>query len=59
MANLGDSIRVGSILLNNRLVMPPMKTGKADAEGGVTDELVRYYAQRAEGGCIGDRKSVV
>ena len=53
MALLKEPVKAGNVVLHNRLVMPPMKTGKADADGGVTDELVTYYAERARGGAIG------
>lgn len=41
------SIKLGSVWLNNRLVMPPMATGLAD-RGHVTDQLVDYYRDRAQ-----------
>ena len=53
MVLLKEPVKAGNVVLHNRLVMPPMKTGKADADGGVTDELVTYYAERARGGAIG------
>jgi len=37
---------IGNTQVNNRLVMPPMQTSKAD-RGHVTDELVQYYRDRA------------
>ena len=43
---LTDPIRIGTIELKNRLVMPPMQTNLA-SRGRVTDELVEYYRQRA------------
>lgn len=42
--------RIGSLQLENRLIMPAMGTALADAEGRVTDRLVSYYRSRAEGG---------
>ena len=42
-----NSIKVGSVTLNNRLVMPPMATGLAD-HGHVTEKLVEYYRERAQ-----------
>ena len=41
-----DEIRIGIRTAKNRLVMPPMQTGKTN-EGHVTDELVGYYRDRA------------
>ena len=44
---INESIPVGTVELKNRLVMPPMATGKSRA-GIVTDELLEYYRVRAE-----------
>ncbi len=43
---LDQEIRIGQVKVNNRLVMPPMQTNKAD-RGHVTEELVGYYRDRA------------
>ena len=43
---LDQEIRIGQVKVNNRLVMPPMQTNKTD-HGHVTEELVRYYRERA------------
>ena len=45
---LRDPITINSITLRNRLVMPPMATGRAD-RGCPTEELERYYGLRARG----------
>jgi dimethylglycine catabolism A len=42
--------RIGPVELKNRIVMPPMTTRTADAEGFVTDDSVAYYLARARGG---------
>ena len=39
-------IRIGRLIAENRIVMPPMHTGKAVC-GHVTDELISYYRDRA------------
>ena len=39
-------IRVGELTVENRIVMPPMHTGKA-LRGHVTDDMVSYYRDRA------------
>ena len=44
---LQNAIQIGSLKLKNRLVMPLMATGKADA-GYVTEELITYYRDRAQ-----------
>ena len=41
-----EKIRIGKLTAQNRLVMPPMQTAKAE-NGHVTDELVAYYRERA------------
>ena len=45
---LDTPIRIGSLTASDRLVMPPMRTGKASGSH-VTDELVAYYRERAIG----------
>jgi dimethylglycine catabolism A len=42
--------RIGSVQIPNRIVMPPMTTRTADAEGFVTDDTMAYYLARARGG---------
>ncbi len=42
--------RIGPVDIKNRIVMPPMTTRTADAEGFVTDDSVAYYMARARGG---------
>jgi len=42
--------RIGSVEIKNRIVMPPMTTRTADAEGFVTDDSVAYYMARVRGG---------
>jgi dimethylglycine catabolism A len=41
---------IGSVLIPNRIVMPPMTTRTADEEGFVTDDTMAYYLARARGG---------
>lgn len=45
-------IKVGKLTLNNRLVMPPMATSKAEADGKVSQDIIDYYAEKSEGGYI-------
>jgi 2,4-dienoyl-CoA reductase-like NADH-dependent reductase (Old Yellow Enzyme family) len=42
--------RIGPVEIKNRIVMPPMTTRTADAEGFVTDESIAYYMARVDGG---------
>ena len=48
MPTLLDPIKIGSLHLKNRIVMPPMATGLATAEGEVTQELIRHYVRHAK-----------
>lgn len=41
---------IGKMLLRNRLVVPPMHTRFADAEGYVTNRLTAYIRERVRGG---------
>jgi len=41
---------IGSLKLANRLVMPPMATNYASAEGFATQRQIDYYVERARGG---------
>jgi 2,4-dienoyl-CoA reductase-like NADH-dependent reductase (Old Yellow Enzyme family)/NADH dehydrogenase FAD-containing subunit len=47
---LFSPIKIGSIELKNRIVMPPMVTLFAGLDWGVTDRLVDYHVERAKGG---------
>jgi dimethylglycine catabolism A len=42
--------RVGPVEIKNRIVMPPMTTRTADAEGFITEDSVAYYMARVRGG---------
>ncbi|MGE0038355.1 MAG: NAD(P)-binding protein [Xanthobacteraceae bacterium] len=42
--------RIGPVEIKNRIVMPPMTTRTADAEGFVTDDSIAYYMARVDGG---------
>jgi 2,4-dienoyl-CoA reductase-like NADH-dependent reductase (Old Yellow Enzyme family) len=46
--NLFTPISVGGLALENRVVMSPMATNLAATDGTVTDDLVAYYARRAQ-----------
>ena len=43
---------IGPITLKNRVIMAPMATRMADAEGFVTDDSIAYYAARAAAGDV-------
>ena len=38
--------------LKNRLVMPPMATSKAEVGGNVSEDILKYYKEKSEGGYI-------
>jgi 2,4-dienoyl-CoA reductase-like NADH-dependent reductase (Old Yellow Enzyme family) len=42
--------RIGPAEIKNRIVMPPMTTRTADAEGLVTEDTIAYYGARVRGG---------
>jgi 2,4-dienoyl-CoA reductase-like NADH-dependent reductase (Old Yellow Enzyme family) len=42
--------RIGPAEIKNRIVMPPMTTRTADAEGFVTNDSIAYYMARVRGG---------
>lgn len=52
MAYLLQPLKVGTLSLANRLVMPPMATAKADAAGKVSPAMLEYYAEKSAGGHI-------
>ena len=50
MSILLTPARIGPVEIGNRIVMPPMTTRTADAEGFVTDASLAYYMARVRGG---------
>jgi 2,4-dienoyl-CoA reductase-like NADH-dependent reductase (Old Yellow Enzyme family) len=49
LVNLLDPLEIKGFELENRIVMPPMFTGLATADGAVTDSLVGHYVKRSMG----------
>lgn len=47
MVSLTDPLPVKSFVLRNRVVMPPMASGLASEDGGVTEALIKHYSDRA------------
>ena len=47
MAGLLDSLKVKGLTFKNRIVMPPMQTGRATVKGAVTDRLINFYVRRS------------
>jgi 2,4-dienoyl-CoA reductase-like NADH-dependent reductase (Old Yellow Enzyme family) len=50
MSILLTSARIGAVQIANRVVLPPMTTRTADAEGCVTEDTIAYYEARVAGG---------
>ena len=44
-------VRINNLTLKNRIQMSSMMTNYAAANGEVTDRMIHYYTERAEGGC--------
>ena len=47
MPNLLTPLKMGSLELRNRIVMPPMGTNYAGTKGEVTEKLLKHYADRS------------
>jgi NADPH2 dehydrogenase len=47
LAGLTDPITVKGISLKNRIVLPPMQSGRATFNGAVTNRLINFYVRRA------------
>lgn len=52
MKTLNDPFRIKNLQLHNRLVLPPMATGKSDG-GKVSASLLEYYDEKTKNGKIG------
>ena len=42
--------RIGNVALKNRIIKAPQHTGLANADGTITERLLRYYKEVAQGG---------
>lgn len=51
-ADILSSFQAGTLRLHNRLVLPPMASAKASAEGQVTPALLAYYKEKSHGGYL-------
>lgn len=47
MVGLLDPLTVKGVTFRNRIVMPPMQSGRADFDGAVTNKLVNFYVRRS------------
>lgn len=52
MSYLLKPLQVNGLTLKNRLVMPPMATAKAEADGRVSQAILDYYNEKSKGGYI-------
>ena len=48
--NLMSPIQVRGMMLKNRVMMAPMGTNLANADGSISEEHKNYYRLRAKGG---------
>ena len=48
--NLFRPMTIGGVEVRNRIAMSALTMGAAGADGSVTDELIRFYVERARGG---------
>lgn len=48
-----QSIQVGTMELNSRIIMPPVATYQSTEDGKVTDTMLDYYGERAKSGNLG------
>lgn len=48
MAHLNQPIKTGAISLSNRIVLPPMATGRCSTDGTIEESLFDYYKKESE-----------
>lgn len=49
--NLFSKGYIGKLEIKNKIVMPAMGTSLASSTGEASDEIIKYYEERAKGGC--------
>jgi NADPH2 dehydrogenase len=47
LSTLLDPLKVNGLTLRNRIVLPPLQTGRATFEGAVTNRLINFYVRRS------------
>lgn len=52
MSYLLKPLHKGKLILNNRLVLPPMATSKSEKDGKVSKDILDYYDEKSRGGYI-------
>lgn len=50
MSYLLKPLQAGSLSLHNRLIMPPMATAKAEADGSLSQAVLDHYQEKSQGG---------
>lgn len=50
-SKLFEKGKIGALELKNRIVMTAMGTGYGTSSGEASDEIIRFYEERARGGC--------
>lgn len=50
MSSIKDPIRIGNMVVKNRMVLPPMNSNYSNELGGVTPQMIEFYADRARNG---------
>lgn len=50
MSSIKDPIRIGNMVVKNRMVLPPMNSNYSNELGGVTPQMIEFYADRAKNG---------
>ena len=52
MYYMNQPLNCRNIQLKNRLVMPPMATGKSEDDGRLSKEIIDYYDEKSKGAYI-------
>lgn len=52
MKYLNSALENGKLYLKNRLIMPPMATAKADLDGQINTDVLKYYDEKSKGGFL-------
>ena len=47
LVSLLDPLKIKGITLRNRIVMPPMQSGRASLKGEVTNRVINFYSRRS------------
>ncbi|MBT4363406.1 MAG: FAD-dependent oxidoreductase [Desulfobacterales bacterium] len=50
MTKISDSVKIGNVLLKNRIIVAPMMKGISHDDGWVTEKMIEAYSVEARGG---------